>query len=378
MSTAPRVKIRPYEAGDEDRIVDLLCPQWTHLSGPDALRNWRWEYQGGPRPAIVSVAEYGHNLVGHYAVLPMRMKCGEAGIWGGKAEGGIVSPEFRGTRGQKYLPEGETRTVYNLLIAETLRRASEEDILLVWGFPNIIGVRGQVRAGYFLISVPISRYLLPLTLTSSARQIASEVRGARNPLSLYTTLAKGWFRRLIRPTASPLPDDGLEVTDASGNESGIGALWDRYDRERNCTTIARGAEYLRWRMIENPVLRHRALVTKRDAYLTSLVSYAVHRGRVPEGRIVDMIALEGHGIDLLAALGQAARAMQGEGVAFITSWFSRNATSAPYRDALSRLGFLNSSTPAMNLLVKTYGPIEGRARDPAEWDLSMAFTEGVA
>ncbi len=375
---AAPVQVRPYKAGDEAQIVDLLRPHWTHLRGADALSKWSWEYLASPRPAIITVAECDHRIVGHYAILPMRMQCGRTVVWGGKAEGGIVDPAFRGAHGFSYLPKGETRTVYSLLITQTLERARDAGMQLVWGLPNVTAQQGQVKAGYTALSVPISRYILPVHPVRSLTQAATEIHGAKYPLRALRSLAIDSFRLLMRPNPQLALDPGLEVVDATSGKWGDDGLWPRHDGKTNSITVSRTTEYLQWRFIHNPNLPHRLLVSRRGKEATAYLCFAVHgiEGRI-EGKVVDMIALESRERDLWALLAQAVRLMKQQGVAFITAWFARNKSLAVCRDALRHQSFMETSVHSIALLVKTYGLEDVGALDPQNWDLDMAFTEGV-
>ncbi len=324
------------------------------------------------------MAEYDDRIVGHYAVLPMRMKYGRTNVWGGKAEGGIVDSAFRGAEGLRYLPPGETRTVYNILITRTLERARDDGIQLIWGFPNRVAVRGQVKAGYAVLSVPVSRFVLPVRVGPSLKQLARDARGMKHPLEGLESLADWTVRLLVRPEPITAPDAAIQIVDLAQGEGIDAEFWEGYDSETDGITISRNPEYIRWRFSTNPCLLHRVLALRRGGETAAYLAYAVRdQGRGREGRVVDMIARQKGVSDLRILLGQAVQSMQRQGVSFITGWFARNRNMTVYRDALRRQDFLQSSSPSIDVLVKTYDLPEALALDPGSWDLDMAFTEGT-
>lgn len=375
---APTVNIREYTAGDETRIIDLLKPHWTHLSHGNSLEYWRWEYRMGPRPAIITVAEFGDEIVGHYAVLPMRMKYGRKSIWGGKAEGGIVRKDFRGAHGLRHLPMGGTRTIYNLLITRTLKEAHSQGIQLIWGFPNQVALRGQVKAGYEVIRVPTSRFLIPITLRFTLGRMALQTGSTQQPFRTVSALGRGWFTQLVRRQTPGGPNCDARILDVTDHPAVLDPLWRWYDADTECITIARNREYLEWRMASNPVLHHQLLAAERSDEATAYVSFAlVNHGSWLEGRIVDMIAAKGRTPDLSASLEQAVEAMRRGGAKLVTTWIAANELAAPCVESLGEAGFMRSSRRTMDVLVKTDGLEPYLARQPQMWNLDVAFTEGV-
>src|SRR5439155_11704575 len=105
-----------------------------------------------PHGALNIVAEHEGRIVGHYALLPLEMKFGEKAILGAKAEGLLVHKDYRGAAGKHFL-EPLRMSVLHGMVTAAFERAEEIGVRLIWGFPNRLALRGQLKSGYRVIAV---------------------------------------------------------------------------------------------------------------------------------------------------------------------------------------------------------------------------------
>ncbi len=75
------IKIRSYQAGDEEEIVellDLVFGGWPKLDlSCDSINHWKWKYLDNPSEnVIVNVAESGNRIVGVDHSIPLKVKLG--------------------------------------------------------------------------------------------------------------------------------------------------------------------------------------------------------------------------------------------------------------------------------------------------------------
>jgi len=90
--------LREYREGDEYAIVEMLkraLSGW--LNHPNAMEYWRWKYRRNPAgSSIVWLAEHNNRVIGHYGVIPVRMKLGNSYIKGSSSCDGATHPKYQG------------------------------------------------------------------------------------------------------------------------------------------------------------------------------------------------------------------------------------------------------------------------------------------
>jgi len=374
-----KVIIRNYKEGDEVGIIKLLALNWRHLTDKNALKYWSWEYKECPREAIVKVAEHDGKIVGHYALLPLTMRHKMETLIGAKAEGGIIHPNYRGKAGIKFLPSKEQGTIYHLLITGALEEANEKGIKLVWGFPNKIAIKGQVKAGYTHMVIPVSSFILPVNISRTMKYILSQfsiTEDKKEAVSLLPKSLRKWLTTVSLPDLEALHIENVKINEGlNGSEN----FWDNYKEQNSSITIERTKEYLQWRSIDNPVLEQKIFTASNPEGVNAIVAVAiVRKGKIVEGRIVDMLCLKGHEKDMRLLSAYAVRFLRNQGVDFITTWMINNQSSNVYQQLLKQVNFLELPLQLMDVLVRGFDLPNHYITDPENWYVTMTFTEGVA
>jgi len=115
--------LRKYRDGDEQAIVELLniaFGRWHNLE------YWKWRYKKNPAGSpIIWLAEHDSKIIGHCAVIPIRMKVGNTYITGSFNRNAATHPEYQG------------KGVFSSIINRCYQDAAEKDIPLTYGFANI-------------------------------------------------------------------------------------------------------------------------------------------------------------------------------------------------------------------------------------------------
>lgn len=72
--------LRRFRPGDEQAIIDLLRTVFGDWYSPEY---WKWKYEKNPAGSpMIWLAERNGVIIGHYSVIPVRMKVGDVQITG--------------------------------------------------------------------------------------------------------------------------------------------------------------------------------------------------------------------------------------------------------------------------------------------------------
>ena len=100
-SLAEQYTVRPYNYGDEEKIVELLelsfngWPKFNLSHTP--LEHWRWKYLDNPvNMTIIAVVELDGRIIGCWHRIPQKIKFGETVTFAGQGVDVAVHPDFQG------------------------------------------------------------------------------------------------------------------------------------------------------------------------------------------------------------------------------------------------------------------------------------------
>lgn len=379
------VVFRCYESGDEAEIIELMKPYWKHFNSDRAQEFWRWEYTEGPNgQAFKMVAEHDGKIIGHYATLPMMMICGEIMVKGGKAEGSVVHPLYRGNIAPKFCSQEKDVRILGKLIENLFLAARKEGTDVIWGFPKEVALKPQVRAGYHYVPMPLNVLILPIDASKAFSSVFfQEVRnkifrsfliyGAKIYYKLATTNV--YFRKQKKQD-----NPQVNVQQISRLDVDYDSFWRRYVAGNKCITIKRDSKYMSWRFLDNPVRSHQVFVCKRNKEITACVVTNIVKDRFSIGNVVDILGLKEYENDLDLLLEHVISFLKNKGVISINTWFAKNRYSERYVEILKRKKFLVLPVGSrLNLIVKILNSSLDRdfLLDLDNWYITMAFTEGV-
>lgn len=379
------IAFRLYRPGDEEAIIRLMRPYWHHLRSRKAREFWRWEYfscaQDEP---IIMVAEHLGRIVGHYAVIPLRMNVGQEVLMGARAEGAVVHPGYRGNIAPRFFPQREDVRIVKTLIRRIFAIAKHRRVEVIWGFPTDVALKAEVRAGY--THVPLEVVFLVMVL--DARR-APRCMALRHPLSvgLASLLALGsrlyGILSMPRGRAGLPAEEGVELRVLScltrEDEEELGELWDRVVSEADLITITRSPEFLRARLLGNPVMPNWLITCRERGELVGYVVVSLGSvGGVRYGILEDMVALKEHRAAFLRLVKAAVRFLRAMGAAHVFTWLGVSRYASWYVKALRRAGFLGRAV-RKNFIVKltTSRLDEKYIMNSRNWFITRAFSEGV-
>ena len=373
--------IRGYESGDEEGIMGLMSPYWNHLKFP---KNWYWEFKNCPGGnALIKLAEHNRNIVGHYSLLPMEMKCGNRIILGGKAEGSVVHEDYRGNVAHRFFPEEKDARVFNKLIQSMFESAEKTHIDLFWGFPNEAALKSQVLAGYYHMIIPLQTMILPVDVNRSIQIFLSQKIKNEVISRLLTTC--GFFFCILLITLKKRKlrtGNGSSVKVIQRFDERINKLWERYSEQNNYITIKRDEKYLNWRFVDNPVIPHKIfIVEKRGGINGYIVTNITNRAGYLQGNVVDILTLKNHEDELNLLVSTAINDLIGKKVDFISVWTVKgNKNYEMYQGAFRKHGFLLFPKGNLNMIIKANYSVCPKkfVLNITNWYITMAFLEGTS
>ncbi|MBI0584222.1 MAG: GNAT family N-acetyltransferase [Methanomassiliicoccus sp.] len=283
MSTSPYVRpelpsepgVRPYEKGDEERIVPFLEKNmgWpaTDVS-VSPLDHWRWKFLSNPLGFhLVCVAEIDGAVISHSASIPVRMKVGDRTVVASQGVDLCTDPAFRGAG-----LIGRTMVCRNAM-------KDQHDVRLDFGFPNQASYRLSLgKQGFHDLGITMlqHRYII------DEEQFFKKVRFGPIKRIGYST-----YIMLKRPLG-PRVDVGGGIT--LGREREMGEEFDNlYAKASEAfdMMIVRDSGFLTWRYGDH---RGGDFIVRTARDNGRLVGYMVHREEVKDGsrflNIVDALA----------------------------------------------------------------------------------------
>lgn len=375
-----KIIIRDWESKDEKAIFDLMSPYWKHLN---SKQNWDWEFGRCPGGrALIKVAEHKDMLVGHYALLLMEMKCDNEIILSGKAEGSIVHEEYRGNSVKKFFPDDESPRVFNKLIQSLFISAEKSRIYLLWGFPNKIALKSQTRAGYDHIPIPLSVMILPLNVRRTLEFFLN--KRVKNKILLKIIVNTGLLFygivfRFRRYSESKI-DSEVRIRHIEKFDKGIKNFWESWSKNNNCLTIKRDIKYLNWRFIDNPVVKHQAIIVEKgEEIIGYIITKLSDNSGYLQGDIVDIMILDNHENELKMLVEYALKDFMEKDVDLVSTWVvKQNPYSKMYQKCYQKCGFLKFSKK-IDMIIKTKlsESKQKYIKDLSNWYITMAFQEGT-
>lgn len=386
---AGNIQLREYAEGDEPQIIDLLKDNWTYLKRPDALSIWRWLYAGSADGnALIILGTHDDKVIGHYAMFPLAMQFGASVVKGGKAEGSVVHPDYRGDIAEKYHMSVKSYRVFGELVQHLFEGAMRDGISLIWGFPNEAALKPQIRAGYSYHPIVVHRRVLPIDRAKTVELTYSKVPSGllRRLVTIAGKVRCGMTRsNLGRSHGGDETGVKFRKLTAEDLDSRYEEFLQKYRRENRQITTGRKPQYVRWRFLDNPVIPHEVHVAERAGEITAMLvtsSAEASVGRYAD--IVDLLALKGSDSDLADLIGEAVGRMRKDGHVCVRTWLNECEQSHRYLRILKRAGFINLPTGVKKArLHLIYRILDERldkefAANPRNWYITMAFTEGTS
>ena len=246
--------IRPYQKGDEQGIVELFEEVFDKPMGiTESLKHWRWEFEQNPvGDKYIHLAVDDGDIVGQYAVIPMRMLVmGQESI-GSLSLDTMVHPDYQG--------QGMFVELANSLYS----RLSDSGISITYGFPNKNSMHGifQRLDWKEICEMPI--LIRPVDFDRSLEKLWGP--GVKSKIGSF--LGKKYYD--IKHKPAKLPED-LRVEKVE-KFNGVDDLWRTVTNGVKIGAV-RDQKYFDWRFVDKPEFDYQIyLLRKGDSSLGYLVT----------------------------------------------------------------------------------------------------------
>jgi len=170
---------------------------------------WDWAYLDNPNgEPVVSLCYDEGRLVGHYAIVPMPLSCGVISMHSCIAMTTMVAQSHR-----KF-------GLFNQLVQENYRAATEQGVDFVFGFPNRQALPGLRKRVHW--TLPETDYVATVskeTMLAAAKAGSFDKTGLLG-LDLTDPVIRAW--RLARPGSTYTFEQGLAF---KRHQDGVDLLW---------------------------------------------------------------------------------------------------------------------------------------------------------
>ncbi|MDH4208230.1 MAG: GNAT family N-acetyltransferase [Anaerolineae bacterium] len=282
-------RARRYEPGDEEEILAL---RRLVFAGGEEGRNsesyWRWEYADCPAgPATIWLAVDDGQVVGHYAVRPVRMQCDGVPLAGSVSLDAMTHPDYR--------REG----IFATLGRETYKDVEGAGLDLTYIWPREVSMRGTIaKFNWVYVFAPT----VLVKLLSLASVVGRFVR--RRALGRGSTAQVGASTCGLERAAEDSILENGQSRWIDRFDEGMDLFWERVSARHRLATV-RDSVYLNWRYFDNPGRQYEAVVGESDeGVLGYVVIRCMENSGLRGGMIVDLGSLPGHAGILSALLAQ--------------------------------------------------------------------------
>ena len=323
MSDNVDVRVRFYEPGDDENIVELLkktFPKWAEFKDPIGL--WRWKYIDTPLKSIISVAVVDDKIVGCNPSLIFKAKLGSEITTLGYFDDLAVDADYRGMG------------IYNKMHALKKEIFVSSAKYIFSTTVNPIVLESWVKR---------KRSLLPFTVTRMVKtediDHLLEARQTENkPLVKLGYIGLSYLNRITNQFKLPLKQaDQFQITQIPEFDERIDSFWNQIKDDYNFI-LEKKREYLNWRYTDNDRGSH---VILQAVHGDEVLGYAVagYKPGSGEGQVVDLLALRDR-LDVVDTLmGRACKCLDGLGASTV---YYQLVEGHPYQGVSRRHGFLNS------------------------------------
>lgn len=234
--------MRHYREGDEESIARL----YEKVFGIEMpLSKWAWRYlENGIDIKLIRLAESAAgDIVGQYALCPVRMRFGEREIIGSLSLDTMVHPEWRG------------RGIFVELARAVYQDAKEEGVPLTYGFPNANSHHGFITR---LQWMDLCRTLPVLVKPLDIKRLAQTKFENQGTARLVDWLASAGYRLYSLGSSKAADYPSYDVRSVECFDDATDTLWDRCGGIARISLV-RDSAFLNWRFVRNPTEEYHIL-----------------------------------------------------------------------------------------------------------------------
>jgi predicted N-acetyltransferase YhbS len=261
--------LRKYREGDEQAILELMNAafgKWPRLgrSSAHALDYWIWKYKKNPAGSpIIWVAENKNKIIGHYGMIPIKIKVGNSHMIGLIGCDAAVHPKYQG------------RGVFSSVVNRCSLDAAENGIPLTYGFAQIrLGptYKRYERKGHICSMVYMCKALNwePLLNKYIHNRFLSRIAA--------TMLGK-----ICRSKSAP---NSLRIERISRFDPRIDKFCETISKQFKII-VKRDQRYLNWRYVDDPRYKYTIYTAMKD---NRILGYCVLRREKRQNLTIGFIA----------------------------------------------------------------------------------------
>lgn len=314
--------IRKFDPSDIDGIIALL----NHVFKPKFTRDWwKWKYELNPngfwgQDGDIWVAESNDRIIGHYAVLPEKIKYYSKVVDMAQSVDTAVHPDYRGLG------------IFSMLARKVYSDAKSRYSFLL-GFPSEMAHGGFLKLGWKDLS-SLQEH------TKILNYNALIGRKFKNPL--YAMSGKIFLKTYCRlteisKTFSPriIRGNEAEIDKVESFPAEIGAFWDQ-NREYYSVVLERTSLFLNWRF--SKIFGEYQIFIGRSKKNKKILGYIVLRKAANTLDVIDLISLPNEDKALLQLIDVAIETGTNAGVDSLRCLFPKwHKTTA----ILAKKGFIS-------------------------------------
>jgi hypothetical protein len=336
--TSSRFTLRRYDGGDETAIVALLKSAFGVWH---SLNYWRWMYKKNPAgKPIIWIAQNGKTIIGHHAIIPVRMKVADENLTGSQGVNAATHPSYQG------------QGVFSSIAAGCIRDACIHNIPLTFGFS---------RKSIEPILKRHARRVHICFMVSMVRALNRRSLPARHvPSDILIQTANFALRKLVRfESVCAREKKDLEIQRISRFDRRVTRFWNEISRNFQIIVI-RNQEYLNWRYADNPEGNYVIFVaSKNKRILGYIVLKEDHREDRTLGLIVDILGFQNREKVVSCLIQTAVEYFQKRDADLVLCMISE---TNPYKAAFTGAGFVKSPFRRMTLTCTTNLPADAGSK----------------
>ncbi|MBN1356048.1 GNAT family N-acetyltransferase [bacterium] len=342
--------IRTFEPQDRAGIDKLfkLTFGWTR---PESL--WKWKFMENPhgQPIIIVAVDRGE-IVGHYGLLPRRIRCFDTAYTALQEVDLMVHPDHK--KGGLFKKLGETAYGY----------ATRDDPSFTFGFPNQVSLPLGSRILKWRAIGKIPMYSIFLDPCTSMIKKYPRLKTVRMPAGTVRFCMK---KIMGTKYASEIP---CRITDTI--PSGIAGLFAATSRIREFA-FERDGDYLKWRYESRPEGRYRFLTAGTES---KPQGFAVHVIKGNDAFFTEFILDPSDNVEAARSLiGAGIRLGLENGVSAQRIWLLENDLQSRL---ISRMGFMRRESKIYHVIRSFLSPEHNRRLwDPCRWQVTMGDSDCI-
>ena len=323
-SDSQAFEIRPYQAGDEEGIVELLKlshPHWVNQE--NALATWKWQFTEDPSRVMIAVGLSVGKIICVMLTFKVNIKLADSSIVA--AYGGDVATH----------PDYRKLGVYSKVTQLMDKMRSEKGIQFVYASSSHPAV---IREWIKRNRVP-----LPFSVDIMVRIKDIKLHLERKPMNnasiiqaTYSTL------KILNQTKTTLTSKPKQIGDLTIDEvvrfdARIDAFWDKVKEEYDFI-LERKSAYLNWKYCDHPTIDYKVKQARSGEDLLGYIVYTLRKSDgYSEGYIIDLLT-NSNRLDVANALYQDACDYFDDHK--VNTAYCRVVNGHPYQSLSARYGFI--------------------------------------